>query len=167
MVDKDRNYIIRKLERYKTHLENKESILLEELSRFQHSELISNDNGIYEVEGESDGKEYDIHNNPYETYLLAQIEIVKALPPLLEDHLEGLKKGSDLDMVLDSLEFEIYKIKKDVYVNIKDWEDLLKHLSDHRLMEIENNPKGPGDLIIKELRWIKAYEEKWNNHKDD
>lgn len=161
MADNERRWMIKKLERYKTSLENRKTNLLEELSRYQQGGLIQDNNGIYEVEGEFKDLECDIYNNPYETYLVAQIKIIKALPPLLDDHMVCLEKGNHLDMVLDSLEFEIYKIKKDVYVNVKEWEDLIKHLSDSRLVEIENNPKGPGDLIIKELRWIRDYEERW------
>jgi MerR family transcriptional regulator, copper efflux regulator len=158
MADNEKIWIIDKFKRYKSSLEIKEADLLEELSKYQHS---VNDDNLYEFKGEFKDLEYDIYNNPYETYLIAQIKMVKALPSLLDDHINCIEQGKDLDMVLDSLEFEIYKIKKDVYSNIKEWENLINHLSDARLVEIENNPKGPGDLIVKELCWIRNYEEKW------
>jgi MerR family transcriptional regulator, copper efflux regulator len=65
-----------------------------------------------------------------------------------------------LDRVIESLEYEIYKVKKDVYMDMKEWEALLKYISEDRLFEIKENPKGPGDLLIKELAWIKEYEER-------
>ncbi|MCE5215119.1 MAG: hypothetical protein LLF83_10430 [Methanobacterium sp.] len=161
MVDNERSLIIKKLKRYKSSVESKENSLMEELSLLESKVSIRYKDGLYEVEGEFKDLELDIYNNPYETYLLAQIKIVKVLPSLIDRHIICLKKGHDLDVVLESLEFEIYKIKKEAYVNIKEWEDLLKHLSDSLLMEIENNPKGPGDFIIKELCWIRDYEERW------
>ncbi len=161
MVDNERSLIITRLKRYKASVESKENRLMEELSILEQKENFRNKDGLYEVEGEFKDIKSDIYNNPYETYLLAQVKIVKVLPSIIEKHLGCLENEHDLDMVLESLEFEIYKIKKEVYVNIKEWEDLIKHLSDSLLMEIENNPKGPGDFIIKELCWIRDYEERW------
>lgn len=158
MTDNERNSLIEKLERYKSSLESREDDLLEELSNYKKNESIQENHGLYEVEDETVDIKYDIYNKPYETYLLAQIKIVKELPSILEDHLVCLKSGKDLDLVLESLYFTIYKIKKEVYNSIEDWDTLLKHLSDERLSEIQDNPKGPGDLIIKELCWIRDYE---------
>lgn len=42
-----------------------------------------------------------------------------------------------------------------------DWEQLLDYLLEDRVEEIENNPKGHGDLLLKELIWIRNYETKW------
>ena len=155
MSEDERNWIIEKLMRYKASLHEREIALKKELSEYQ--EISDPDRDV----GEFKDIEYDICNNPSETYLLTQIKIVKALPPILDEHMVSFKKGSDLDLVLDSLEFEIYKVKKESYVNIREWEILITHLSDHRIFEIQNNPKGPGDQIIKELCWIRDYENKY------
>jgi bacterioferritin len=110
--------------------------------------------------GEFKDIELDIYHNPLETYLIAQIRISNLLPTVLDRYIHCIKEESDLDTVLESLEWEIYQLKKKVYINIKEWDNLLNHLSDHRILEIENNPKGPGDLIIKDLIWIREYENK-------
>lgn len=156
--DNERNWTIKKLNRYRSSMKSRENELLGKLSRYYHQDK-SEIEGLYKVDGGFKDVEYDIYNNPYETYLVAQIKIVKALPSILDKHVDCLKEGRDLDLVLESLEYEIYKVKKGVYVNIKEWEILINHLSDYRLSEIEKNPKGPGDIIIKELCWIKKYEE--------
>jgi bacterioferritin len=154
MGDDERIWMKEELKRYKSSLLDREASLKEELTIYQDKTDLNSDLG------ELKGIEHDIYNNPSETYLLAQIKIVKALPPILDEHMGCIERGSELDIVLDSLEFEIYKVKKKVYVNIREWEAILNHLSDHRLFEIQNNPKGHGDLIIRELCWIRDYENK-------
>jgi MerR family transcriptional regulator, copper efflux regulator len=114
--------------------------------------------------GEFKDIELDIYHNPLETYLIAQIRISNFLPIILDRHINYIKEGNDLNMVLESLEWEIYQLKKKVYVNIKEWDHLLNYLSDYRILEIENNPKGPGDLIIKDLIWIREYESKLHRY---
>jgi len=155
MNDDERPWMIEKLKRYKTSLLDRETSLKEELSRYLDTSDLDYDSDEFK------NIEYDIYNNPSETYLLAQIKIINALPPILDKHIDCIQKGNDLDKVLDSLEFEIYKVKKRVYVNIGEWEALINHLSDHRLFEIQNNPKGHGDQIIKELCWIRDFENKF------
>lgn len=157
-TDNERTWMINKLNRYKSSMKSRENDLLEQLSKYYKKDE-SEINGQYKVDGGFKDLEYDIYNNPYETYLVAQIKIVRALPLILNKHITCLKEGNDVDHVIESLEYEIYKIKKVVYSNIKEWEILLNHLSDYRRLEIEKNPKGPGDLIIKELFWIKEFEE--------
>lgn len=49
-------------------------------------------------------------------------------------------------------------VKKDVYADMGDWELLLKVLPEDRRFQIQKDPKGPGDLILKELIWIMDYE---------
>jgi bacterioferritin len=44
---------------------------------------------------------------------------------------------------------------------LKTGRQLIDHLPEDRLEEIKNNPKGQGDLLIKELIWIRNYENKW------
>ena len=66
-----------------------------------------------------------------------------------------------LDLVLESFEHSVYQVKKQTFSDVDDWEQLLDHLSEDRLEEIKNNPRGHGDLLIKELIWIRNYEEKW------
>lgn len=148
MADEDRADMKIQLEKYKNSLEDRKISLLEELTRYQEK-------------SSSDDSYNDIYNDPNETYLLIQIKIIKALLPLLEAHINCIEGGNDLDEVVGSLEFEIYKVKKKTYAEIPEWEELLDHLPNQRLQEIEDNPRGPGDLIIKELCWIKNYEDRW------
>jgi MerR family transcriptional regulator, copper efflux regulator len=150
MKDDEKAWIISKLGRYKDSLLEREEFLIEELSRYQSA----SDAEL----GEFKDIEFDIYQNPQETYLITQIKISGLIPPVLERHILCIKEDVDLDFVLYSLELEIYKIKKEVYVNIMEWENLLDHLSDYRLLEIENNPKGPGDILIKDLLWVREYE---------
>lgn len=153
MKDDERAWMITKLSRYKDSLVEREKYLIEELSRYQDA------GSDFELREFKD-IEIDIYQNPQETYLLTQIKVSSLIPPVLERHIDCLRDEIELDLVLYSLELEIYKIKRNVYANIREWENLLDHLSDFRLDEIENNPKGPGDLLIKELLWIREYERK-------
>ena len=45
-------------------------------------------------------------------------------------------------------------------------EQLLDHLSEDRLEEIKNNPRGHGDLLIKELIWIQELRRKMDEKND-
>jgi len=99
--------------------------------------------------------------NPYETYLTAQIQLGNALIPILDQQIALLKDGEDIDLVLESLEQSIYRVKKQTYTDVEDWEMLLDHLPEDRLEEIEKNPKGYGDLLLKELNWLRNYETRW------
>lgn len=159
-ADKESAWIITKLERYKDSLLEKEESLKEELSLQQKS-------GPDTDLGEYQDIELEVYQNPQETYLITQIRISNLLPPVLDQHIHCIKGGSDLDQVVESLEWEIYLIKKKVYANIKEWENLLNYLSDYRILEIENNPKGPGDLLIKDLIWMKEYESKSREELDN
>ena len=71
-----------------------------------------------------------------------------------------LNVGDDIDIVLEDFELEVYRIKKDVYCNLKEWDTLLDHVDYERISEITSNPKGYGDKILKELFWIRKFEEK-------
>ncbi|HTX61258.1 MAG TPA: hypothetical protein VMC48_03040 [Methanobacterium sp.] len=160
-MDDEKTWMISKLDGYKNSIIKREKSLIKELARYQEKSNPDMDLGKFK------DIRYDIYNNPHETYLIAQIKITSLLPSVLDRHIFCIKKGTNLDLVLKSLELEIYKIKKKVYVNIKEWENLLNHLSDYRILEIENNPKGPGDLLIKDLLWIREYENKQKNLMDD
>jgi bacterioferritin len=100
------------------------------------------------------------YENPYEAYLITQLKMVETLPPVIEEHIRMLNVGDDIDLVLESFELEVYHIKKDIYSNMMEWEALLDHITDGRITEITCNPKGYGDLILKELIWIRKFEEK-------
>ncbi|MDO5835895.1 MAG: hypothetical protein Q4P17_05240 [Methanobacterium sp.] len=106
------------------------------------------------------------YHNPYEAYLNAKIQFDEAMIPNLNHHISFLEDGEDVDLVLESLEHTIYQVKKQAYTNVEDWEKLLDHLPEDRIEEIENNPKGYGDLLLKELIWIRNYEMKWVKNKD-
>lgn len=167
----ERTWIINKLTRYKLSLEEKGLHLTEELYTYYHQGKDGEDDFTPKINGgvndipESDGPkkvDYICYDNPYEAYLTARIQVNEALLPLLEQYIAFLEDDNeDLDLVLESFEHSVYQVKKQAYTDVEDWEQLLNHLSEDRLKEIENNPKGHGDLLIKELIWIRSYEEKW------
>lgn len=156
----ERNQIIKKLNRYKSNLESNRDKFLKKLIKYYEKDKSDKEDGIYTVK---DGLK-DITNvsysNPYEAYLVSQIKLGEKLPDLIEEHINHLKKGDDLDHILESFEFEVYKVKKRIYKDMGEWKALIDHIPDYRLFEIEVNPKGPGDLLIKELIWIKEYEDR-------
>lgn len=160
----ERTLIIKKLTEYKLSLEEKGPQLADELYKYYHQE--EEKDPILGIEGLPGGEgpkkvDYIRYDNPYEAYLNAQIQLVDALIPTIEQHIAFLEDDEDIDLVLESFEHSIYRIKKQTYTDVEDWEQLLDHLPEERLEEIENNPKGHGDLLIKELIWIRNYEDKW------
>lgn len=168
-MDDERVVLIKKLTKYRLHLEkNKEDLLSELYEYYNQRETISDSKiGLYQVEKVSDDIKPVIMDNPYEIYLLAQIKLSKLLPQVIDSHVSCLGEKKDINLVVESLEYEIYRIKKDVYFNIESWNKLLSHISNHRLAEIEKNPKGPGDLLIKELIWIRNYENRLEERNED
>jgi MerR family transcriptional regulator, copper efflux regulator len=82
------------------------------------------------------------------------------MPSIVNEHIFMLNVGDDIDIVLEEFELEVYSVKKNVYSNLKEWDALLDHINDERISEITNNPKGYGDKIMKELLWIRKFEEK-------
>jgi bacterioferritin len=71
-----------------------------------------------------------------------------------------LNVDEDIDSVLELFELKVYDIKKDIYSNLGEWELVLDHIDDERISKISSNPKGHGDLLLKELLWIRKCEEK-------
>ncbi len=120
--------------------------------------LVSDD--IPEIEGPKK-VDYIRYENPYEAYLNAQVQVIDALIPVLEQHISFLEDDEDIDLVLESFEHSVYRVKKQTYTDVEEWEKLLDYLPEDRKEEIENNPKGHGDLLLKELIWIRNYEKKW------
>ncbi|MBM4240918.1 MAG: hypothetical protein FJ150_04560 [Euryarchaeota archaeon] len=157
--------MIKRLGRYKISLESKESSLLEKLFIYYNQEDVYSNHvhSIYEVKEKLKDLKYLNYVNPYEAYLIARIKIVESLPPILEEHIVMLEDGEDLDIVIESLEYDVYKVKREVYTDLEEWDALLKHIPDDRLFEIELKPKGPGDMLIKELLWLKNFEKKIEN----
>lgn len=138
--------------------------MVKELYKYYHQE--EDDIFIYDIHdipGVEGPKKVDYirYDNPYEAYINAQIQIFDALIPILEQHIAFLEDEEDIDLVLESFEHSMYRVKKQTYIDVEDWEKLLNHLPEDRLKEIINNPKGHGDLLIKELIWIRNYEDKW------
>jgi MerR family copper efflux transcriptional regulator len=148
------------LSRYKFSLVEERPELLDELSAYylqdEGGNTIQSQSGLRELEN----VRYD---NPYEAYLTAQIRLGDALLPILDQHITLIKDGEDLDLVLESLENSIYRVKKETYTDVEDWKMLLDHLPKERLEEIEKNPKGYGDLLLKELNWLRNYEARWKD----
>lgn len=144
-------------------MEEERPNLVEEL--FQYYNREESDEVIPGLENSGRGSpkkvDYIRYDNPYEAYVNAQIQLDEALIPILNQHISFLEEGEDVDLVLESLEHSIYRVKKQVYTDVDDWEKLLDYLPEDRVEEIENNPKGHGDLLLKELIWIRNYETKW------
>lgn len=152
----ERVQIIEKMLTYKISLENSQGDLVEELNKYynQIKKSPTDDlNGFKDVEPIS-------YENPYEAYLITQIKIVEILPPVIEENMRKLNVGDDIDQVLESFELDVFYIKREIYSDLVEWEILLDHIPDERISEITSNPKGHGDLILKEIIWIKKYEEK-------
>jgi MerR family transcriptional regulator, copper efflux regulator len=151
------------LSKYKLSLEDEVPELMDELSGYYYPKKGENtaksQNGLCGV----NNIRYD---NPYEAYLTAQIQVSNALIPILDQHISLLKDDEDLDLVLESLELSIYRVKKQAYADVEDWEMLLYHLPEERLDIIEENPKGYGDLLLKELNWIRKYEDRCGKNHD-
>ena len=100
------------------------------------------------------------YKNPYEAYLITQIKLVESLPSVIDEHIIMLNIGDDIDTILESFKSNVYHIKKDIYSNLGEWEVLIEHIDNERISEITCNPKWYGDLLLKELLWIRKCEEK-------
>ena len=156
----ERVQIIEKMLTYKKHLENSNEDFVDELINYYRNN--NSDNFIAADDpkkGLNDLKDIS-YENPYEAYLITQIKLTEELPPVIDDHLRMLNVGDDIDAVLESFESNVYFIKKSIYSNLGEWKVLLDHIDDERISEITTNPKGYGDLLLKELLWIRKCEEK-------
>jgi MerR family transcriptional regulator, copper efflux regulator len=155
--DQDRISIIEQLLSYKLALEKSRPELLKELGNYYSSENKGIDPNF--IDGFKE-LEFMSFNDACEAYILTQIRVVDTMPMVINEHIFRLNVGDDIDEVLESFEIEVYGVKKDIYKNLSEWEDLLDHVTDDRLQEIAKNPKGHGDKILKELCWIRRFEEK-------
>ncbi|MDI6644894.1 MAG: hypothetical protein QME14_07525 [Methanobacteriaceae archaeon] len=162
----ERIQIINKLNKYKSNLESNRKKFLIKLGKYYEKDRSDKEKGIYKVKDELKDIKNLNYSNPYEAYLVSQIKIGEKLPNLLEKHITLLEDGDDIDHTLESFEFEVYKVKKAIYRDMEEWEALIDHIPDYRLFEIEVNPKGPGDLLINELLWIKEYEKRLRENYD-
>jgi bacterioferritin len=147
---------------YKIHLENKFDDLIDEIVNYYHknnqkpdADMVIQDpiNGLKDLNNVS-------YENSYEAYLITQIKITILLPSVIEEHVRMLNVDEDIDSVLELFELKVYDIKKDIYSNLGEWELVLDHIDDERTSKISSNPKGHGDLLLKELLWIRKCEDK-------
>ena len=152
--EKERTQTLKKFRKYRKSLKASEAELLEKLQNFHKSKnssvtsLKNSENDLNPINPDDAG----------EVYVISQLKVARALPEVLDQHINLLENGEDLDRVIVSFEYHVYKVKMDVYADMGDWELLLKVLPDDRRFQIQKDPKGPGDLILKELMWIKDYE---------
>lgn len=169
-IEEERTRIIRSLTRYRMALENQEEDLkkfipnLEVDSKGEKAPKLKPDNPFRLSPDKSLELNFNSSlnlnfDNTFKMYVKAQLKLVNMLPAVLDEHLALLRSGDDLDHAVKSLEHAVYLVKKDVYKDMDEWHTLLNHMDVDRLVEINKNPKGPGDLIIKDLLWIKSYEE--------
>jgi bacterioferritin len=158
----ERVQIIEKMLTYKIHLENSFDNLINEIVNYyrNNNQKLDADrvvedpiNGLKNLNSVS-------YENSYETYLITQIKITILLPSTIEEHVRMLNVDEDIDSVLELFELKVYNIKKDIYSNLGEWELVLDHIDDERISKISSNPKGHGDLLLKELLWIRKCEEK-------
>ncbi len=154
--DQERIDIIEKLLSYKLALEKSRPELLKELGKYYSSENNGNSQNFLD---EFKEMEFMSFNDANEAYILTQIKVVDSMPRVINEHIFRLNVGDDIDDVLESFEIEVYGVKKDIYNNFAEWEDLLDHVTEERLKEITGNPKGHGDKILKELWWIRKFED--------
>ena len=158
----ERVQIIEKMLTYKIYLENSLDDLINEIVNYyrNNNQKLDADrvvedpiNGLKNLNSVS-------YENSYETYLITQIKITILLPITIEEHVRMLNVDEDIDSVLELFELKVYDIKKDIYSNLGEWELVLDHIDDERISKISRNPKGHGDLLLKELLWIRKCEEK-------
>ena len=156
----ERVQIIKKMLTYKKYLKNSYENFMDELvNYYDNNSLDGNQMADDPKRGLKDLKDVT-YENPYEAYLITQIKLVESLPPIIDEHIRMLNVGDDIDSILESFESDVYHIKKDIYINLGEWEVLIDHIDDERISEITCNPKGYGDLLLKELLWIRKCEEK-------
>jgi len=155
--DQERISIIEKLLSYKLALEKSRPELLKELGNYYSTGNNENNQDFFD---EFKDMEYMSFNDVSEAYILTQIKLVDNMPMVINEHIFRLNVGDDIDEVLESFEIEVYGVKKDIYKNLVEWEDLLDHLPPERLREITKNPRGHGNKILKELWWIRRFEDK-------
>jgi bacterioferritin len=151
--EKERAHILKKFKKYRKSLKASEAELLEKLQNFHKykstvKSLKNSENDLNPLNPDDAG----------EVYIISQLKVARAMPEVLDQHINLLEEGEDLDRVLVSFEYNVYRVKKEVYSDMGDWELLLKVLPDDRRFQIQKDPKGPGDLILKELMWLKDYE---------
>lgn len=98
-------------------MEEERPNLVEEL--FQYYNREESDEVIPGVENSGMGSpnkvDYIRYDNPYEAYVNAQIQLDEALIPILNQHISFLEEGEDVDLVLESLEHSIYRVKTGLY----------------------------------------------------
>lgn len=152
--EKERIQILKKFRKYRKSLKVSEAELLEKLQNFHKSK---NGNVKSLKNSENDLKPLN-PDDAGEVYIISQLKVARAMPKVLDQHINLLGEGEDLDRVLVSFEYKVYRVKKEVYADMGDWKLLLKVLPEDRRFQIRKDPKGPGDLILKELMWLKDYE---------
>jgi MerR family transcriptional regulator, copper efflux regulator len=160
--NQERIQIIEKMLTYKINLENSFESLINELVNYyrNNNQTIDADNIVSDpINGLKDLNDVS-YENSYEAYLITQIKLAILLPPVIEEHVRMLNVGDDIDTVLEQFELEVYEIKKNIYNNLGEWELVLDHIDDERISLITSSPKGHGDLLLKELLWIRKCDEK-------
>ena len=163
--NQERVQIIEKMLTYKIHLENSFDCTINEIVNYylNNNQKLDADKVIEDLINGLKNLNDVSYENSYEAYLITQIKITILLPSVVEEHIRMLNVDEDIDSVLELFELKVYDIKKDIYSNLGEWELILDHIDDERISKICNNPKGHGDLLLKELFWIRKCEEKHTN----
>jgi MerR family transcriptional regulator, copper efflux regulator len=164
--NEERVQIIEKMLTYKIKLENRfDDLIVELVNYYNNTDQILNADKVLEdpINGLKDLNDVN-YENSYEAYLITQIKLAILLPSIIEEHVRMLNMDDDIDSVLELFELKAYDIKKNIYCNLGEWELVLDHIDDERISEITCNPKGHGDLLLKELLWIRKCEKKHNKN---
>ena len=156
----ERVQIIEKMLKYKKYLENSHENFIDELVNYYNNNSIDGNKMTEDPKKLLKDFKDVSYKNPYEAYLITQIKLVESLPSVIDEYIRMLNVGDDIDTILESFESDVYHIKKNIYSNLGEWEVLIDHIDDERISEITCNPKGYGDLLLKELLWIRKCEEK-------
>jgi MerR family transcriptional regulator, copper efflux regulator len=155
--EEERIQVLKKFKVYRKSLKYSEAELLEKLHNFQ-KDINSGEKSFNEFEEDKNHLKSLSPDDAGELYIISRIKIAKAIPQVLDRHIIMLEEDEDLDRIMVSFEYQIYRVKKDIYGNMDDWEALLNFIPEDKRFQIQKDPKGPVDFILKDLIWLMEYE---------
>ena len=156
--EKERIQVLKKFKVYRKSLKYSEAELLEKLQNFQ-KDINTGEKSFNEIEENKNHLQPLNPDNAGEIYIISRIKIARAIPQVLDRHITMLEEDEDLDRILVSFEYQVYRVKKDIYGNMGDWEVLLNFIPEDKRFQIQKDPKGPVDFILKDLIWLREYEQ--------
>ncbi|MCE7699285.1 MAG: hypothetical protein K8E24_010900 [Methanobacterium paludis] len=155
--EKERILVLKKFKVYRKSLKYSEAELLEKLQNFQKN-INTGEKSFKEFEEDKNHLKPLNHDDAGELYIISRIKIARAIPQVLNRHIIMLEEDEDLDRIMVSFEYQVYRVKKDIYGDMGDWEVLLNFIPEDKRFQIQKDPKGPVDFILKDLIWLREYE---------